>query len=169
MSTRSLINVQCLDGKIRSIYVHFDGDSHLETLQKYYNTQDQAELLVSLGDLSILAERIAPKMGENHSFDNPIKGICVAYYRDRGENWDDENPKYTPYQEICKAFGVMPFDNPCKKDGCGFREFNSFEKAWKQDRGQEYIYEWSIDALGRSGWSKYKYNGKKRPIMYSAS
>jgi hypothetical protein len=60
MSTRSLINVKCNDGKVRSIYVHFDGYAHLETLQKHYNSQELAEQLISLGDLSSLDESAGP-------------------------------------------------------------------------------------------------------------
>ena len=120
MSTRSLINVACTDGKVRSIYVHFDGYAHLETLEQHYNSQEQAELLVSLGDLSSLGERASPKMGENHSFDHPIEGVCVAYGRDRGE------------------------------DDCAAAEFDSLKAARKQDRGQEYLYEWD------GKWSKLR-------------
>jgi hypothetical protein len=84
MSTRSLINVRCDGGKVRSIYVHFDGYGHLETLQEYYNSQELAEQLVSLGDLSSLGKSAGtPPAG--HSFDHPHEGYCVAYGRDRGE------------------------------------------------------------------------------------
>jgi hypothetical protein len=85
MSTRSLINVKCNDGRVRSIYVHFDGYGHLETLQKHYNSQALAEELISLGDLSSLGEDSGPPPA-NHSFDHPAPGYCVAYGRDRGEN-----------------------------------------------------------------------------------
>jgi hypothetical protein len=84
MSTRSLINVKCNDGKVRSIYVHFDGYAHLETLQQHYNSQELAEQLVSLGDLSSLDENAGPPPA-GHSFDHPVGGYCVAYGRDRGE------------------------------------------------------------------------------------
>jgi hypothetical protein len=84
MSTRSLINVKCNDGKVRSIYIHFDGYAHLETLQKHYNSQELAEQLVSLGDLSLLDESAGPPP-KGHAFDNRVRGYCVAYGRDRGE------------------------------------------------------------------------------------
>jgi hypothetical protein len=111
MSTRSLINVKCNDGKIRSIYVHFDGYSHLETLQKHYNTQELAEQLISLGDLSSLDESAGPPPSA-HSFDHPVKGCCVAYGRDRGEKKTEASV------------------------------FDDLENARKEDRGQDYIYEW---------------------------
>jgi hypothetical protein len=76
--------VKCNDGEVKSIYVHLDGYGHLETLQKHYNSQELAEQLVSLGDLSSLAESAGPPP-KDHSFDRPVKGYCVAYGRDRGE------------------------------------------------------------------------------------
>ena len=44
---------------------------------------ERAEELVALGDLSILGERITPTGA--HSFNNPERGTCIAYGRDRGE------------------------------------------------------------------------------------
>jgi hypothetical protein len=111
MSTRSLINVKCSDGKVKSIYVHFDGYAHLETLQTHYNSQELAEQLISLGDLSSLGKS-AGTPPQGHSFDDPVEGYCVAYGRDRGE----------------------------KNTEAGV--FDDFESARKQDRGQDYIYEW---------------------------
>jgi hypothetical protein len=47
---------------------------------------------MNLGDLSILSESLYSTTGINlysdnnhHTFDNPQKGVCVAYGRDRGE------------------------------------------------------------------------------------
>jgi len=113
MSTRSNIRALCNDGKVRSIYVHFDGMSHLETLREHYNSQEQAELLMSLGHLSSLQERASPKMDQNHSFNNPVGGVCVAYGRDRGEKDTDAD------------------------------EYDTFEDAWADNASDiEYVYEW---------------------------
>jgi len=120
MSTRSLINVKCSDEKIRSSYIHFDGMDHLETLQKHYNLPAQAESLVMMGDMSSLGERLLPSEDSNHSFETPEEGVCVFYGRDRGE------------------------------DLVGPIEFNSFDIARKQDRGQEYIYEFDNE------WTQHK-------------
>lgn len=76
--------MKCNDGKVRSIYVHFDGSTHLETLQKHYNSQELAEQLISLGDLSQPQKNAGPPP-EGHSFDNCVPDYCVAYGRDRGE------------------------------------------------------------------------------------
>jgi hypothetical protein len=98
MSTRSLINVKCNDGKVRSIYVHFDGYAHLETLQEHYNSQELAEQLISLGDLSALGES-AGFPPESHSYDTPVKGYCIAYGRDRGE----KNTKAAVFDDFASA------------------------------------------------------------------
>jgi len=128
MSTRSLINVECEDGKVRSVYVHFDGDEHLRTLRQYYNSQQQAEALVALGDMSVLDKYIdCPK---DHSFDNRIDGYCVFYHRDRDEDWEDTKP----------------------------REFKTLNSAKRQDRDQEFIYEWTKDI---THWRKFDVYRKK--------
>jgi hypothetical protein len=119
MSTRSLINVKCNDSKVRSIYVHFDGYGHLNKLNKYYNSQELAEQLIALGDLSVL-DKYVENPPKGHSFKNPVEGHCVAYGRDRCE----------------KNTEALVFDD--------------FRSARKQNRSQEYIYEWD----GR--WHKTK-------------
>jgi hypothetical protein len=84
MSTRSTISIQTEKG-IKSIYCHSDGhpSHHMPILTEHYNTQEKVEALMELGDLSVLAESI--ECPEEHSFNNNIKGYCVAYGRDRGE------------------------------------------------------------------------------------
>jgi hypothetical protein len=68
------------------IYCHYDGYiAHTgKILQEHYSSQERVEELVSLGDLSQLAERVSP-LGASHSFDNREKGTCVYYGRDRGD------------------------------------------------------------------------------------
>ncbi len=85
MGTRSDIIVHRTDGKWHRIYCHWDGylDHAGRILFDHYTSQAQAEALVALGDLSSLAESPAKPAG--HSFDNRVKGYCVAYGRDRGE------------------------------------------------------------------------------------
>ena len=79
MSTNASINVMGNDGNIRSIYLHWDGyPSHaLETLKEHYNSQEQAEKLIELGDCSSLADTL-----DGSTF----------YHRDRNEDWDDVQP-----------------------------------------------------------------------------
>lgn len=89
MSTRSTISIKRKDGTTTSIYCHFDG--YIEgvgvTLQLAYNTADKVEALLQLGNLSSLGYYVAPDNSEEHSFDNPQTNVCVAYHRDRGEEY----------------------------------------------------------------------------------
>ncbi len=90
MATRSTIAVVLPNGSIRSVYVHFDGyiSGVGKTLLSHWNSQELAEKITSIGDMSILGERINP-IGE-HSFDKPELGTCLLYGRDRGKT--DSNP-----------------------------------------------------------------------------
>jgi len=85
MGTRSDIIVQRQDGKYARIYCHWDGyiDHNGKILYAHYNSQELAEKLTQLGDLSVLAPRANKPKG--HTFDTPKKGYCIAYGRDRGE------------------------------------------------------------------------------------
>jgi hypothetical protein len=84
MATQSTISVKTKDG-IKSIYCHWNGYPHhqMPLLTKSYNTQEQAEALVELGNLSLLAPSIEKPNG--HTFDTPVKGFTIAYGRDLGE------------------------------------------------------------------------------------
>jgi hypothetical protein len=56
MSTRSNIVVEGSDGKFRASYVHFDGYAHEETLNVHYTTNEKADALIAIGDMSSLSE-----------------------------------------------------------------------------------------------------------------
>lgn len=87
MSTRSNIGILYLDGSVRMIYCHWDGypDYMVPVLTKCYNTLEKVSELLLLGDLSSLRERVAPSVGESHTYDKPVDDITIAYHRDRGE------------------------------------------------------------------------------------
>lgn len=84
MGTRSRIAVMHGDN-CKSVYCHWDG--YLEhngvILQEHYDSA-KANNLVALGDLSALAPEIDPG-NDNHSFEQPKKGVCIFYGRDRKE------------------------------------------------------------------------------------
>lgn len=84
MSTNSSISVQ-VGETVKSIYCHWDGyPSHNgRILLESYNSQELAEKVVSVGDLSVLAESMEAPDG--HSFEDAAKGCSIAYGRDRGE------------------------------------------------------------------------------------
>lgn len=95
MATRSLIGIQ-FDNYIKYIYCHYDGypDNQLPLLNDYYSNLTDAEALISLGDISYLAEYVESDDPDSlHSFDTPEDGVVVAYGRDRGEPWSQVKPK----------------------------------------------------------------------------
>jgi len=86
MSTRSNIAMVHEDGKVESIYCHWDGyPSHNgKILLGHYQDKEKVKQLLALGSLSFLSEEI----GEKHDFDEANKehpDWCCAYGRDRGE------------------------------------------------------------------------------------
>lgn len=103
MSTRSNIAIVTEEGKVKSIYCHFDGNpSHNGRLLLYfYNSKEAAEKIIALGDLAYLDEvlepleqgkprsarydKSAPETITTHSFDMPMDGVTIAYMRDRKE------------------------------------------------------------------------------------
>jgi hypothetical protein len=64
-----------------------------KVLKRGYSSLDKVKELVALGSISILGDRIVP-IGK-HSFDVPEKGTTVAYHRDRGDEWEDNEPLVT--------------------------------------------------------------------------
>lgn len=107
MATNAFIGFR-ENNSITYIYNHSDG--YLEYLGKmlikHYNSEEQVKALVSLGDVSVVKEKLVPEEGTTHTFDKRQDGVSVFYGRDRGENWNDiypirinntvfENPDYT--------------------------------------------------------------------------
>ena len=91
MGTRSAIIVK-VGNLYKGIYCHWDGypTHNGKILLEHYNSQERAEALIALGDLSSLRENLAPPEGVVHTFDNysQIK-VTVAYGRDRGQTSPD--------------------------------------------------------------------------------
>lgn len=113
MSTHSNI-VALSEGKWKVIYCHFDSypSGVGVTLHKNYRDQEKIDLLMKLGDLSGLGASVECPVG--HTYDTPVKGHCVAYGRDRGEQ------------------------------GCETREYSSLEEANSGGAFQEeYAYVWN--------------------------
>ena len=88
MATRSRIAIENQDGTVLSIYCHWDGypEGNGRRLLDHFQTQEKVESLIALGSLSSLNENVEIPEGVTHNFDNPAKGIVVAYHRDRGED-----------------------------------------------------------------------------------
>ena len=103
MATRSTISVLCDDGSVVSVYCHCDGypEHNGKILSECYNSQELAEKLVSLGDMSSLGTSCDG--AESHSFDSPVKNQTVYYHRDRGEELSIQNYEYIESFLINKA------------------------------------------------------------------
>lgn len=85
MATRSRIGIQNEDGSVTSVYCHWDGypEHNGDILAVHYKEREKVQKLIGLGSISSLAPEIdAP---EGHTFETPVKGVTVAYHRDRGE------------------------------------------------------------------------------------
>lgn len=86
MATRSNIAYKTPEGKIRSIYCHWDGyPAHNgEMLIRFYQETSKIAQLVDLGSLSALGAEV----GEKQDFDDKATqndDWTLAYHRDRGE------------------------------------------------------------------------------------
>ena len=73
------------DGTIKNSYCHWDGYVSGVGLKlvEHYDSFSKAKDLINLGDLSYVECMLSTD--EPHTFDNPVKGVTVAYMRDRGE------------------------------------------------------------------------------------
>lgn len=107
MATRSTIAIENLDGSIHQVYSHWDGyiSHNGAILQKYYNTRELVEKLISGGGISALR----PYISET-PIDFDDGGDNTIYYSYRGEiteirhfkNFDDyeQNHQYEEYEYL---------------------------------------------------------------------
>ena len=98
MATRSTIAMKTKDGKIKAIYCHWDGyvDHNGRILSNFYTDPAKVEELINLGDLSTLGSEIGQKHPFDRNYDEPelklTEDWCMAYHRDREEEWDRVKP-----------------------------------------------------------------------------
>ena len=85
-STISIVDKRANEGRGETIYCHWDGypSNNGRILLEHYQDANKVKELIGLGNISSLAENVSPT-NEPHSFDEPHKGVVVAYMRDRGE------------------------------------------------------------------------------------
>ena len=88
MGTRSTIAIQNANGTVTGIYCHWDGyiEHNGKILAENYTTEAKVRELIALGDLSSLGRTVGYS---RQNFDDPVKGTCVAYGRDRNETGVD--------------------------------------------------------------------------------
>lgn len=87
MATRGRIGMVMEDGKVASIYQHWDSYPSCLGATLFYNYKDKAkvEKLIALGDCSSVGEEVDIPKGKTHTFENPLENVTIAYGRDRGE------------------------------------------------------------------------------------
>lgn len=116
MGTNSSIGIKRADGSETRIYCHYDGyiEHNGVVLQLAYNTAEKVEALLALGDLSSLGyypDRVPGDRAEETSAD-----CCVAYHRDRGEDFRQSSGRrefnYTFYE--ADALWVVEEETPTK-------------------------------------------------------
>ena len=139
MSTRSNIGIVNADNSISGIYCHYDGylSNNGNILLEHYRSVDIVQQLMTLGDLSVLREKLYPNEAEPHTFNNPQEDVCVSYRRDRG---------------VCISYrrDRGETDVNCQI----FNNIGEFEDM-AYDTGAEYQYLFQNDR-----WSFRCYNGK---------
>jgi len=127
MATRSSITAK-VGKQYVGVYCHNDGypSGVGQTLFLHHNSQEAAEAIVALGALSQLHAQLAPNVGEEHSFDDPIHGVTIAYHRDRDEDMMvSRGPSWKVAREKIDAAYHYLFE-----DGLWFctSEYGTFEK-----------------------------------------
>ena len=132
MATRSNIAYKTAEGKIRSIYSHWDGyvANNGRILEESYQDQAKIEALVALGSISSLGEEI----GEVQDFNDRSTQQdewTLAYHRDRGEDlvvneYDDIPSWIDDMQEYAYLWNGNEWlvNDHKEKDANGFPVFN---------------------------------------------
>ena len=94
MATRSTIAMKTEDGKVRSIYCHWDGyvGYNGKMLNDEYTDPVKVKQLIDLGDISSLRANIGEKHPFDRNHDEPeldqmYEEWTTAYHRDREEDW----------------------------------------------------------------------------------
>lgn len=121
MSTRSLICKELPDGQYYGIYCHSDGylTYNGAMLLDHYADREKVDELISLGNMSILREKIHPDPSRPHSFDydKQQEDVCVFYDRDRGDtdeeariiSLEDAKNSWCEYMYIFDKNGVWKY------------------------------------------------------------
>lgn len=87
MGTHSRIGKSLPDGKVRSIYCHYDGyvqGGVGEDLLTHYQDESKIDALLDLGNLSGIGKEIGEKQ-DFYDVPNLNPNWCLAYERDRGQ------------------------------------------------------------------------------------
>lgn len=98
MSIQAKIAIENKDGTIEASHCYESNIGLI--LYLYYDDIQKNRELISYGEISRLRENISPNQDEIHSFNYPIKNVCIFYHRDRGE--DLIRYKYKNFDDFVK-------------------------------------------------------------------
>ena len=134
MSTRSRIGLVLPDGKVKSVYCHFDGypEGVGKKLNQYYTNKEDIEALLELGDLSILGRHYNKAEAKKNWTTHEMS-------REERDSWNAEDwtVPYSSRGEDC----------PARID----KDENEF-KALLGDGWEEYGYLFKKDFNGVEKW-----------------
>ncbi len=126
MSTRSTISLLNLDGTVSQLYAHSDGylSWNGALLYEHYRDINKVKQMISLGDMSSLAEEVSPPNGVDHGFDyhKRAPNVTTFYGRDRGET-DIEARQYKTLDDY-------------KENG----DFQEYDYIFKEKNSTWYLY-----------------------------
>lgn len=141
MSTRCRIGMKLSDGRIKSIYSHWDGypDGVGRTLEKYYTDPKKIEELLELGDISSLGSYYDEEISKAdwNKFDMPDRDVfikkaenCTVAYKDRGEDCpariDEDEEEFISKAGKCGEEYMYLF----KEDYSGVYRWHIMECPW---------------------------------------
>lgn len=121
MGTRSTIALEFADGRVGSVYCHWDGylSNNGKILINHYSNPFKMQQMIDLGNISSLKSEI----GEKHQFDGPTF---------MSEGYDEYQAKYG---HMTKFYG-----RDRDEDGNDAQYFENFEDYVQNNDGQEYDY-----------------------------
>jgi hypothetical protein len=131
MATRSNIGIVNDDGSVTGIYCHWDGypENNGKLLLKHYNNSGIVNELMDLGNLSYLDKNLYCE-DNNHSFNNPADGVCVAFGRDRGEK-NADSKSFTNISEFEKFMDRTTADYQYLFNN-GKWQYRNYDSTWNE-------------------------------------
>lgn len=141
MSTRSRIGMEftTVNGAhmVKSIYCHFDGypEGVGQKLMDHYQDREKVESLIELGDISYIAPNMTPS--GPHSFDEPERGVVVAYHRDRGEEYCEPRVDASVSQFV--SSDVEEFGYIFTEEGEWLITNGSHDSSWREAVPLSYV------------------------------
>lgn len=136
MSTRSRIGLQLPNGKIKSIYCHWDGypEGVGEILRKHYNTREKIEALLELGDISVLGTFYDKELAKE------------KWQHEYEKEWR-ESEKGQKAQDLTQPYNDRGEDTEARIDEDEVEFISKAGKCW-----EDYIYLFKKDFNGIERW-----------------